>query len=520
LKKLFVRSALLMLAFFPFLAQAQLFFPKAFGELFERVQMEQVFEDGKTFPDCTPKMAPEQIMERYEQMKAQPGFVLADFVREHFTIPTNEAVAYKGDPNRPVKVHIDSLWQVLTREPDATGGTLLPLPNSYVVPGGRFREIYYWDSYFTMLGLRASGRRDMMRNMVQNFAHLINAYGFIPNGNRSYYLSRSQPPFFTQMVKLLAEEEGPAVLNEFLPAIEKEYAFWMKGAETMGTQTQAFSRVVKMPNGTLLNRYYDDWGTPRTESYREDVELAESSSRPHEELWRDLRAACESGWDFSSRWLTDENDLSTIRTTELIPVDLNSLLFDVELTLAGIYGLENRTEEQAKMARRALERQEAINLYCWNEKLNTYSDYDFVKEEPVNLYTAAMAYPLFFNLASQEMAERTEKQLRQKLLKRGGIATTRNKSGQQWDAPNGWPPLQWVAVQGLKNYRLDKTANKIAQRWVDNNLRVYNNQAKLVEKYNVYDIKLGAGGGEYPLQDGFGWTNGVLLALMQQMQER
>ena len=197
-----------------------------YGELFVDVQLAEIFPDGKTFADCTPKMTTDEIIERYAQQKSGADFDLAAFVAEHFEKPRQYASGFKSDPNRSAAEHINALWPVLTRQPDAaTQGTLTPLPYPYIVPGGRFGEIYYWDSYFTMLGLQVAGKTEMIENMINNFAYLIDTIGFIPNGNRTYFLSRSQPPFFAAMVNLLTEEKGEAVLTRYLPQLEKEYAF-------------------------------------------------------------------------------------------------------------------------------------------------------------------------------------------------------------------------------------------------------------------------------------------------------
>ena len=225
-----------------------------YGELFRDVQMNKVFADGKTFVDCVPKRDPKAIVSDYKKLKANPAvkFSLQKFVEDNFTIPTPPQVK-DVQQEKDVTVHIKNLWSVLKREPDVkvNGSSLLPLPNPYIVPGGRFREIYYWDSYFTMLGLKESGETAMIENMVKNFAFLINTYGHIPNGNRSYYLSRSQPPFFSLMVQLLAEIKGPQVYAEFLPAMEKEYQFFMSGADKVKIG-EPIKHVVKLPDGSVF----------------------------------------------------------------------------------------------------------------------------------------------------------------------------------------------------------------------------------------------------------------------------
>jgi len=249
---------------------------------------------------------------------------------------------YKSD-SLPINEHITKLWNGLKRQPDIIqSGTLIPLPYPYIIPGGRFREIYYWDSYFTMLGLQKDNQIEMIQNMVDNFTYLIDLYGFVPNGNRTYYLSRSQPPFYALMVKLLAESKGDSIYLKFLSSIEKEYDFWMNGTDRLTNGVKAYRRVVRLPDGEILNRYWDDTNTPRAESYHEDIKTANEAvlkipGSRQEDVYRNLRAAAESGWDFSSRWLTrdDENkfNLYTIHTTDIIPVDLNSLVYNIELTL-------------------------------------------------------------------------------------------------------------------------------------------------------------------------------------------
>ena len=172
--------------------------------LFRDVQMKNVFPDGKTFVDCLPKSAPEEINKKYIQQKDQPGFNLSAFVSENFELPVPHSNGYTSDITKTVEENIETLWDVLARQPDKKGGSLIPLPWPYIVPGGRFGEIYYWDSYFTMLGLKASGKNEMLENMVNNFSYLIDTLGYIPNGNRSYFIGRSQPPFYSLMIKLLA----------------------------------------------------------------------------------------------------------------------------------------------------------------------------------------------------------------------------------------------------------------------------------------------------------------------------
>ncbi len=495
-----------------------------YGELFYAVQADTaIFPDSKTFVDAVPLYEADTILLRYSRLPQNNSAALRIFVNDNFEIP-GEEVTYQTDSSA-IALHISNLWEVLKRPADENiSGSLLPLPNPYIVPGGRFREIYYWDSYFTMLGLEADGETAVIRNMVDNFSYLIDTYGFIPNGNRSYYLSRSQPPFYSKMVELLAGIEGEHIFPEYLPFLEKEYEFWMSGVNEVNPGKPAVKRVVHLPGSELLNRYWDEKNTPRPESYREDVKTANEAAmlypeRPREEVYRNIRAAAESGWDFSSRWLTMEKDstfsLSSIHTTHIIPVDLNSLLFHLEVTLAKAYNLSGDSAMENKFVEKFRSRKKAIDKYLWNEEKGFYTEYNFVKQKPTEVISLAGMYPLFFEITNYARAGKVSKKIEQTFLKPGGVVSTPFNTGQQWDAPNGWAPLQWITIKGLKNYGLDELASQIKERWLHLNGEVYKRTYKMLEKYNVEDLSKESGGGEYPTQDGFGWTNGVYLKLLE-----
>jgi alpha,alpha-trehalase len=485
--------------------------------LFEDVQMQQIFPDGKTFVDCIPKSSFASIRERYEKEKNRNGFDLSVFIHKNFNLPKEHTTKYESLAGRPITEHIGMLWEQLTRQPDESGGSLMPLPYSYIVPGGRFREIYYWDSYFTMLGLQVSGQIDLIQSMADNFSWLINETGYIPNGNRTYYIGRSQPPFFAAMIRLLGEEKGKDILIEYLPLLEKEYNFWMKGADELNDDIRSAKRVSVFPGGSLLNHYWDENDTPRPESFREDVELARDTTDKRI-MYRHIRAAAESGWDFSSRWFKDPKNFSSIHTTEIIPVDLNCLLFNLERTIAEAYHLSDDSTASLKYETAAKDRKTAIDTYCWNNMEGFYFDYDYITGKQKQSLTLAAAYPLFFGIASKEQAAGVAKIIRDKFLYAGGLISTTETTSQQWDAPNGWAPLQWITIQGLAKYGYGELAQDIAKRWMNINEKVYRNTGKMMEKYNVVSTTLEAGGGEYPAQDGFGWTNGVYLALDKWMK--
>lgn len=488
---------------------------KLYGDLFVAVQTAQVYPDQKTFVDALPKAAPAVIVQAYQAQKNAPGFSLKAFVDQYFTPPVDTPVTPPA--GQSLRAHINWLWPALTRStttaPD--NSSLIPLPKPYVVPGGRFREGYYWDTYFTMLGLQEAGREDLVDNMLDNFAYAIDQFGHIPNGNRTYYLSRSQPPFFALMVELAAQQEGDAALKRYLPQLRKEYAYWMRGAAAT-LAGQASSNVVVMRDGTVLNRYWDDQDTPRPESYLQDVTTAQQTpERPANEVWRDLRAAAESGWDFSSRWFGDNATLGTIRTTSIVPVDLNSLMFQLEKTIARGCTAARDFACTVEYSVRAGKRAVAIERYLWHPA-GYYADYDWQLGRIRDNRSAAMTYPLFVGAARPDRAWKTLQWTQQALLQVGGLSTTTFKTGQQWDAPNGWAPLQWIALRGAQQYGWQPLAQAIGERFLGSVEQLYASQQKLVEKYIVdgTGTGTGGGGGEYPLQDGFGWTNGVTLKLL------
>ncbi len=489
-----------------------------FGELFRRVQMERIFADGKTFVDMVPTRPVADIMGAFAGAELTDEASLKAFVEANFDPPVQTESGFESDADKNIVEHINALWPVLTRtagSDEGSDGSLLTLPNDYVVPGGRFREVYYWDSYFTLLGLQASGEKELVRDMVENFAYLIDTYGFIPNGNRSYYLTRSQPPFFSLMVGVLAEMEvAETVFREFYPQLEKEYAFWMKGVEEVSATQPAVNHVVRMPDGSLLNRYYDAGDRPRAESYREDVLAIRESGRDSQTVARHLRSGAESGWDYSARWFADGENISSIVTTDIVPPDLNSLLFNLERVLE-----RYATEPDSEYAGLSAARKAAMGRYLWDEELGYFQDYNRMTGKLTGYLTLAGMYPLFVNAADESQAKAVAATLKAKFLAPGGLRTSLVRTGQQWDAPNGWPPLQWMAYAGLRDYGHADLAEQIRDRWMRNNERVYENVTKMVEKYNVEDITLEAGGGEYPVQDGFGWSNGVYLRMVEEKED-
>lgn len=519
------------------------------GPLFELVQLLHIFEDSKAIADAVAFDSDENIRRAVDHLTAACGQELdriwtnasgsdeskvvavarqlhrfsgqlESLVTDHFQLP-DSAQGFVPQ-SETMEEHIEQMWDALTRQPQdfLPGSTLIELKHPYVVPGGRYTEFYYWDSYFTSVGLLAAGRVDLLQHMIDNVADLINRYGFVPNGTRTYYLTRSQPPHFCLMLQLLAKAKGQAAARAYSDVLEKEYRYW-DGDE----------HKKAVDNGTL-NHYWDFDNTPRPEGFREDINTwyareAQRSDRLAEEsaerIYRDLRAAAESGWDFSSRWLIRDPlsrdwPLSSIRTTAIFPIDLNALLHVMESQLAAwAVDPEKRSTYLTRAARR---REALLSAPFWDDESGWFYDVERAIDNKLvatGVKSLAGVYPLFCGLADERHATKAAQQIEAHFLKPGGVVTTTKNchSGQQWDYPNGWAPLQWATVYGLYNYDHTDLAQEIAGRFVNHAGHVYARSGRMMEKYDVCDLTREGGGGEYPNQDGFGWTNAIVKAFVE-----
>lgn len=295
-------------------------------------------------------------------------------------------------------------------------------------------------------------------------------------------------------------------------------AFWMDGATGLAGGT-AYRRVVRLRDATVLNRLFDDIAEPRPESYRQDYALAQTvppARRPA--LYRNLRASAESGWDFSSRWMRDPRDLRTPEMIEPVPVDLNSSMYHTEQTIAGLRRLRGQAgdaEVAARFAGAAVSRRRALLSAAYDPERGFFYDVRWRTGERVT-DRPTLAAPLHFGLASPEQGRAVAARLEHDFLEPGGFVTTLIVTGQQWDAPNEWPSLEWLSIEGLRRYGRGDLADLARERWLALNRRTYRSTGKTTEKYNVVDLDRRGGGGEYPTQDGFGWSNGVALALAAQ----
>lgn len=393
--------------------------------------------------------------------------------------------------------------------------TLLYVPELMIVPGARFRESYYWDSYWILKGLQACGMLGTAEGILENFISLVSEFGFVPNGGRLYYTDRSQPPLLTQMVAdHVAATQNTTFLAYAIALLDIEYDFWMSTSTvSVGPYT--------------LNQYVSRSGMPRPEGYVEDVATASGlyTSNGRACLFSELASAAASGWDFSGRWLADGFSLQQACIRSLAPVDLNAIMYLNEVTLANMHTTLGQSQAAARYAAAAAARLQAIEALMWNEGAGVYVDYNVTAsaQMPPTWYASTIV-PLWaraFDTGNATRAQRiVDSLLASKALSLpGGIPTSTLYTGQQWDMPNAWAPLQHMAIVGLNalgTTQATTLAESLATLWVSSNLAAYNaNGKQLFEKYDALNFGSIGGGGEYTVQTGFGWTNGVLLDLLR-----
>jgi alpha,alpha-trehalase len=423
----------------------------------------------------------------------------------------------------------------IRRLPDALGEIqeqgLLYLPNPYVVPGGRFNEMYGWDSYFIQVGLLGDGETELAKNMIDNFLYQIDHYGKILNANRTYYLTRSQPPFLTQMILGVYKKTlDRAWLRSTAPAIEKYYRFWTE--EPHLTKETGLSRYYDFGNGpapeavaderdeqgkTHYDRVKDYYRTHEVKDYDVSRFYDKEKDQLTDLFYKGDRSMRESGFDPSNRFGPFNADI-----IDYNPVCLNSLLYLMESETAEIMRILGRAGDAARWLRRASERRDAINRLMWDPQDGLYYDYNFAVKRVRHYPFATTFYPLWAGIASREQAAKVVANL--DLFERpGGLLTSTNVSGSQWDAPFGCAPLQMIAVSGLRRYGYNKEADRTATNFLSMVLKEFIDHNTIVEKYDVAlrksQISAGLKFGYTSNQIGFGWTNAAFTELYAGLPE-
>lgn len=354
------------------------------------------------------------------------------------------------------------------------------------MPGGRFREYYYWDTYWIIRGLLYSELFQTVKGILRNFLSLVARYGFVPNGGRLYYLARTQPPLLTGMVEsYIATTSDFEFMKEALPLLEREFEFFMT------------NRTVYV-KGHLMAHYGVNATGPRPESYLEDYTNAQNltTAQAQNALFSEFRAAAESGMDFSSRWFmkdgSNRGTLDDIKCRSIVPVELNSILFKNAIILAEFYKIAKNPKKAAKFKRRAKALYDAVQAVLWNEEAGTWFDYDLLNRKPRKYFVPTNLAPLWtgcFNKNDRALiATRTLNYIRKIGLDDypGGVPNTLlHNTGQQWDYPNVWPPMQYILVESLLALK-DKVADGLAlswtARWIRSNYEAYNSTKVMYEK--------------------------------------
>ncbi|TDH73622.1 hypothetical protein CCR75_002089 [Bremia lactucae] len=556
------------------------------GPLLHAVQMTNVFSDSKHFVDMPIKATSsafdilvdfqrrELSMTDYRPIEnATHKEELRRFINDHFDPPGTDLLPitpfdFQGLTYPPMVSDIQDeelrdwafemhhIWQSLgrIRNPKVKGSLLGSrnveddsLNNVLIVPGGRFRESYYWDTYWIVQGLLVSDMPVTARGIVNHLLEYVSDYGFVPNGGRIYYLTRSQPPMLSDMVKLVARlpvngnesDYDTEYLQAALPILEREYDFWMQQGpcgHTVELPRRNSSADATGKTTYVLNRYTSNANHPRPESYREDVFVASeifdrtmamedgnaaATERYKDRYYNNVIAAAESGWDFTSRWQRDPLDMKSMVTSAVVPVDLNSIMYRVERNLMEFnrhLGKDKRAEffEQA-----AAQRLEAIDAILWSDKYKCWKDYDTETNSHSAIASVSDYTPLWanaFNASDFDRLKQVVASLKSSgLVQVGGVQTTTIFSGQQWDSPNAWPPMQDIVVEGLlavNSVESYKLACDLLQVWTKTSLAAWKQTGLMFEKYNASAIGGLGAGGEYFPQFGFGWTNGVMLKFL------
>lgn len=539
------------------------------------------FRDSKAIVDLPLKRPPEEVLQAFKVLgsrfasKAEYlSFLSANFLEDqshelHQCVQQSLPLDYnEGPPTFTDEItclekvvifahFLKKRWVVLCREfpPNIRNSnylsrtSLIPLPHRFFIPGGRFRECYYWDTLWTVKGLIASDMIKSAQDSVRNLLHLVQRFGFVPNGNRVYYVNRTQPPILTEAVQLIYEalenhEDRIAWLREASPLVDKEISFFH--------QKRSIAAVhPKSPFANYsLSLYSACTIEPRPESYAEDLSTANlNKDRRADFVFHSLASAAESGWDFSSRWFPHATSLSSLYTEQIIPVCLNSFLLRAERTLSKFYitlasscNKETDANLHQHYIRRVTTFQQAANRrnadmvsLFWQRETGTWTDFDMTTGKPSPIISAAATMPIWAGCGRDEWCQTDTDRFINFLTKESGLldtgrllACTVNRSHEQWDFPNCWAPLVEICVEGLlrlseefPDSNAKAVAKDIGRRFVGCVFRGWDRNGGVIhEKYDCTSINGERGsGGEYVPQTGFGWTNGTALWMMRRFSK-
>jgi len=536
-------------------AQSQIY---CYGDFLLTVQRAKLYPDQKTFVDRPLKSDPAEVLEKFkalgisgDNLNAEQKEQIAQFVDENFDRNATEFEAWEPsdwveNPSflesinntnlRQWASELHHFWKELGRKIREDVNTNKDRHSMYyvshpvIVPGGRFKEFYYWDSYWIQRGLLVSGMTETVKGMIENFFEMVELLGFIPNGGRIYY-QRSQPPLLLPMVDAYYEATNDVdFIKSNIQTMITEFNFFLDH-RTVEVKSNETGSTYKMA------RYNVELTDPRPESFSEDYELIHSLvDRDNETvtnlLYSNLKSGAESGWDFSSRWFVlqegespMQGNLTHTKTRDIIPVDLNSFIYWNAMLLAKFCGIVNDVGvcNPGTYLQHARDWQTAIHDILWDEEAGIWFDYDFVRQQKRKYFFPTNIAPLWVNAthgSTAEIAKRAVDYLHRSGATNfpGGIPTSMLQTGQQWDFPNGWAPLNHLVVEALENTGEPTAQNlafNLAQKWIQSNHLAYLQTEAMFEKYDVSIVGSAGSGGEYEVVVGFGWSNGVVLDFLK-----
>ncbi|KAJ9077679.1 hypothetical protein DSO57_1014488 [Entomophthora muscae] len=570
------------------------------GPVLDTIQTNPHMQDGKYFVDMAMARPEKDIMKDFNKMYGTldkedikrfldknfhvPGYELDKVTIENYPPTPAFLDDIKDEKIRGFGEFIHEFWKTLVRKYNGTRlcngceSSLIAMEYPFVIPGGRFREFYYWDSFFVLEGLNLSNLQEMSKNMLMNFLDFVHKIGHIPNAARKYMLNRSQPPFLSiAFDKYIQKTKDYNFLANSIHLLDKEYQYW---------QTKHSVRINH--NGEeYLTRYVVNCTSPRPESYREDRMTAHFAPGISEDaeraLYAELAAGAESGWDYSSRWIPDatarlesgpvtqEDMLRGLRISSILPVDLNSLMYLNERTLAKFHTLlaskiiksKSMSDQKINHLLKAKEYNNAANTraalmhkYMWDPNHHSFFDYDLNSSRRITRFSPSNIWPFWADAFTPEFRKNTTNHLlafqtleQERTQRIGATPTTHLNSTLQWDYPNSWAPLEYISIEAILNSHdllpassphresLKNMAIDIANRFFQSAFCAWHStggstktlarisslppshKGFLFEKYNTDKIGKVGGGGEYHVQVGFGWTNGVLLHLLNRFPD-
>ncbi|XP_050422489.1 trehalase-like [Adelges cooleyi] len=522
------------------------------GELLDDIQMQQMYPDSKTFVDKKLLRSEAVILDTYRKLKQRNGGrvpprpVLAKFVEDNFGddplvewvppdfVDSPSIINYVQDQNYKLWIlQLNQIWKRLARRVDEDvknnpdRHSSIYLPNGFFIAGGRFTEMYYWDSYWIIRGVILCDMKESARGIIQNFLYLVHKYGYVPNGSRIYYLMRSQPPLLIQMAaSYYTYTEDLDFIEKNIQYLESEFNFWL---------TNRTVKVERNGNVYLMGQYNTHTKEPRPESYFQDKTLAMHlpNEEDKNELYSRLKAAAESGWDFSTKHYNNfgqnTGDLANTDPQNFIYVELNAILQANAVVLAHMFKLLGNIEKYKYYNDIGNRFQIGINALLWNEEEGIWLDYDLTTKSSRKYFYTSNFAPLWTGSYERKLRAYYGKRALDYLLVNGVInqdgtprlicvPTSNVNSSQQWDYPNCWPPLQAMVIQGLDRtkYKPAQTvALNLAKSWINTNYVGYANSGTMFEKYSALEVGTTGGGGEYTPQTGFGWTNGIVFELFR-----